>query len=750
MPYRKLLFVIAVVAGVFVLASCATTSEPQTVEVTREVKVEVPVEVTRIVEVKPVGGVPYEELWLGSGHNAVDSEAFRHWDDATANPDGVPASCAKCHSSAGYLDFLGADGSEAGKVDAAVPAADAQGIVCTACHDPAASSMTSVAFPGKDEDGEPIVVAGLADAARCMQCHQGRESKASVDGQIAQFKVEDVDAVVAPIKNDQGNDVRFGFRNVHYFAAAATLYGTQVKGGYEYDGKLYDSKHDHVAGYDTCIGCHDPHSLKVKVDECALCHGDAVKEEGGLQNIREPEASFADYDGDGDVEEGMYYEIQGLQEVLLAEIQKYAAEKAGAEISYDPAVYPYFMGADGKAYPNWTARLLKAAYNYQVSIKDPGAFAHGNKYIVQLLFDSIEDLGGDVSALAREDAGHFAGNGMPFRDWDDTGEVPYRCAKCHTAAGLPTFLHNGGTVVFSASGTTLTAGLGAMASSNGFACSTCHDEANWPNRYAVTTVPFPSGKSLTFSVKDADGKLQPNDSNLCLECHQGRESTSSVNAALGSKDEATVDKAISFKNIHYFAAGATLFGSDAAGLYQYKGKEYVGPFTHGDGGLAGPTQCVDCHATHELEVKTDTCENCHKNVQSIADLPNIRVSEVDYDGDGDVTEGIAGEFTLFQERLYAAIQAKAVANGAGIVYNPNANPYWFLDKDGDGKTDKNENGGNINYNGNWSPELLKAAYNYQYSVKDPGAFAHNAKYVMQALYDSIEAIGGDTTGLTRP
>ena len=49
----------------------------------------------------------------------------------------------------------------------------------------------------------------------------------------------------------------------------------------------------------------------------------------------------------------------------------------------------------------WTPRLLKAAYNYQVSLKDPGAFAHGNKYIVQLLFDSIADLGGDTSTLAR-------------------------------------------------------------------------------------------------------------------------------------------------------------------------------------------------------------------------------------------------------------------------------------------------------------------------------------------------------------
>ncbi|MGE5374632.1 MAG: hypothetical protein ACM3XO_06200 [Bacteroidota bacterium] len=112
----------------------------------------------------------------------------------------------------------------------------------------------------------------------------------------------------------------------------------------------------------------------------------------------------------------MFYEIQGLQEALLAQIQSYATEKAGAEIKYDPETYPYFLGADGKGYASWTPRLLKAAYNYQVSIKDPGAFAHGNKYIVELLYDSIQDLGGDVGKYTRDDAGHFAGNTMPFRD----------------------------------------------------------------------------------------------------------------------------------------------------------------------------------------------------------------------------------------------------------------------------------------------------------------------------------------------
>ena len=72
-------------------------------------------------------------------------------------------------------------------------------------------------------------------------------------------------------------------------------------------------------------------------------------------------------------------------------------------------------------------------------------------------------------------------------------------------------------------------------------CSTCHDEANWPDRHAVVNVTFPSGASLTFSTeKDADGNLLPVDANLCIECHQGRESTVTVNNYLGDKPADTV------------------------------------------------------------------------------------------------------------------------------------------------------------------------------------------------------------------
>ncbi len=717
MNFKKMLVLLGTaVLAAALLAACGGGNEPAPAASEEPNATESPV--------TPEVVIPFMEDWKTSGHNDITGEPFRHWDDAAENPDGVPTSCAKCHTSLGYLDYLGVDGSEVGKVDSPVPAAQAQGIQCETCHNAGTISKTKVVFPSGVE-----ITAG--DDTRCMECHQGRESKDSVDAFIAQFGENvDPDSVPAPIKNEQGNEVKLGFRNVHYYAAAATLYGGMARGGYQYDNKTYDAKNTHVEGYDTCIGCHNPHTLEVKVEQCAACHQDVAALED-LKDIRMV-SSNPDYDGDGDIEEGMYYEIEGLQSILFAEIEKYAKEKAGAEIKYDAATYPYFMGADGKSYANWTPRLLKAAYNYQVSKKDPGAYAHGNKYIVQLLFDSIEDLGGDVSGLARTDAGHFAGDTMPFRDWDgDNYTVPFNCVKCHTAQGLPTFLKSGGSVVVTGNGTTVTTGLSSMPSSNGFMCSTCHDEANWPNRYQVASVTFPSGKTVSYGGKDADGKFLPNDNNLCLSCHMGRESTTSMNAALRGKELDVVDPSVRFKNIHYFSAGATLFGSETMGAYQYEGKEYVGMNMHASK-TGKINQCQDCHDVHALEPKVKACDTCHNTT----DPATIRETEVDYDGDGDIKEGISGEISTLAEALYAEIQKYSAANGGELKYDSHAYPYFF---DMEGKS-----------YAAWTPRLLKAAFNYQYSQKDPGAYAHNPKYVIQILIDSIEDLGGDITTYTRP
>jgi hypothetical protein len=154
---------------------------------------------------------------------------------------------------------------------------------------------------------------------------------------------------------------------------------------------------------------------------------------------------------------------------------------------------------------------------------------------------------------------------------------------------------------------------------------------------------------------------------------------------------------------------------------------------------------------HQLTVKVDACKGCHTNVNSVEDLEAIRYSTdtTDWNGNGDVAEGVYAEIDSFREALYAGIQAYAEQQGTAILYNGASYPYFFADADNDGTPDTTSSGGLQSYNA-WTPRLLKAAYNLQYSYKDPGAFAHNPMYVMQFLYDSINDIGGDVSQLTRP
>jgi hypothetical protein len=468
--------------------------------------------------------------------------------------------------------------------------------------------------------------------------------------------------------------------------------------------------------------------------------------------------SLVDYDGDGDVEEGVYYELEGMRELLFQAIQAYATEVSGADIAYDAVAYPYFLNEAGEGYSAWTPRLLRAAYNYQVSTKDPGAFAHGGKYIIQLLNDSIEDLNSaistpvDLSAAHRVDAGHFAGSEEAFRHWDVEGEIPATCTKCHSPEGLPRFLKDNATI--------------SQPLANGFKCTTCHESLGLEGgelaapRHVVNEVEFPSGAVLSFG--------EGADANLCLECHQGRESKYSIDALLTGLDADTIaglskaelldvvtnatdkldDDAVAdnlrFLNIHYFAAGATRFGAEAKGAYEYDGKEYEGLFDHTD----DYQTCVNCHDVHSLKVKAAECGDCHDGVATEEDLMTIRESSDDFDGDGNTDEGLAQEVDTMREALYAAIQAYATSTAGtdAVVYNPASHPYFFIDANGNGEVDEGE----ADRYATWTPRLLKAAYNYQYSQKDPGAFAHNGPYILQILYDALEDIGGDVSGMTRP
>ncbi len=657
--------------------------------------------------------------WEASPHNDADSEAFRHWDSEGA----IPENCAKCHSTPGYLDYLGEDGSSFGTVDAPAPLGTT--VNCDACHNAAAASLTTVSFPSGAE------ITTTDNAARCMLCHQGRASTDSVNAALAERGLEDMNAV----------DPELGFINIHYYAAAATLYGSEVRGGYQFEGRIYQMQNVHVPGFDTCTSCHNQHTLEIDVEACATCHED-VRSVEDLRYIRMP-GSMVDFDGDGSSLEGIAEEIETLQEMALEAIQAYAREIAGTPIAYDPAAYPYFFvdtndngqaDADevnyGNRYMAFTGNLLRAAYNYQVSQKDPGGYAHNAVYHIQLLFDSIEVLNAqlgqpvDLTMATRTESGHFDVTAMAFRYWDAEGEVPNRCTKCHTAEGLPFFLEHGVNI--------------AGAPSNSLSCSTCHTSLSEFTVYPLTEVTFPSGAVLSF------GEEEP--SNLCLNCHQGRESTVSVNRAIASAGvgDDEVSDALSFRNIHYFAAGASLFGGEAQGAYQYADREYSGRNLH-DG--EEMTMCDSCHREHELTVRVNECQDCHEDVEAPEDFRMIRAEAegedaIDYDGDGDVTEPIQAEIDTLTDALYAAIQAYAADTiGTPIAYDSHAHPYWYVDANGNGTADAEE----VNRDGRyvtWTPSLLRAAYNYQYIQKDPGTYVHNPDYALQILYDSIEAIGG--------
>ncbi|MDP6786908.1 MAG: cytochrome c3 family protein [Rhodospirillales bacterium] len=319
--------------------------------------------------------IPFLDEWAALPHARITAESFNHW-----NKEGmIRPACAKCHSTYGFRDFLGADGSTPGKVDK--PALAGSVIGCIACHNPPTVKLTSVTFPSGQ------TVKDLGDEAICMNCHQGRAHTGTVDEAV---KGIEADTVSAKLK----------FINIHYRAAAATRYGTEARGGYEYAGKTYRGYDPHDDGAGTCSDCHNRHTVQVEVASCNLCHR-SVKTKKDYRNVRRLKG---DFDGDGDVKEGIAKEIDTLHGGLLTAIEDYA-KKITKPIGYDSHQYPYFFADKngngkidpaeanyGNRYKSWTPRLLKAAYNYQYLAKDPGAYSHNSGYVIQLLHDSLADL----------------------------------------------------------------------------------------------------------------------------------------------------------------------------------------------------------------------------------------------------------------------------------------------------------------------------------------------------------------------
>ncbi|MBT8413462.1 MAG: polyheme membrane-associated cytochrome C, partial [Boseongicola sp.] len=133
---------------------------------------------------------------------------------------------------------------------------------------------------------------------------------------------------------------------------------------------------------------------------------------------------------------------------------------------------------------------------------------------------------------------------------------------------------------------------------------------------------------------------------------------------------------------------------------------------------------------------------------------DIRISPMDFDGDGVTTNGISVPIAALHARLEDAIELYATEIvEAPVVYSSHAYPYFFADTNADGEATDDEAIYPNRYQ-NWTPRLLKAAYNYQLVAKDGAIYTHNPHYALQLLYDSLESLSEsvevDMTGLIRP
>lgn len=307
--------------------------------------------------------------WEISGHAQKNAQAFTY-------PVGEDrASCVRCHSGVGFIDWAAGLPTEEQRVDYQI-------ITCAVCHDPHDVSnpnqlrvFDSVVLP----DGTEVAEAG--PSATCISCHNARRSAvAIVEGALA------------------GES----FSTPHYSTAGELMYAT---GGYTWDADMPTSPHGSIVE-DACVSCHmgatpgvdDMGTPDDDTDDAPLPGHLTVGEHtfamvspvDGTENLaicttcHDGAASFdfeafRDYDGDGTIATNQV-EIDGLRAMLEA-----ALVEAGVVVLDH---HPYFEIPEGA-----DANIFGSVWNLQFT-ESGGSAVHNLRYTVSLLQLSIEKLTG--------------------------------------------------------------------------------------------------------------------------------------------------------------------------------------------------------------------------------------------------------------------------------------------------------------------------------------------------------------------
>ena len=333
-------------------------------------------------------------------------------------------SCMRCHTSTGFKDYIHDGSQDATAMASGTP----DPLTCTSCHNADTASYASgvtIDTSGFTPGDNPATYKRIADGGAgthisltvgregiCIRCHAPRSSDGAIkvnawvygmtldtaytSASTYTFAQYPANNTATPAGKVSSNQNRASAVTFHYVPVLATFYGNDAKEGFQYqtnpDGNAlsYVGKNNLMSGYDTCIKCHNPHTTEVQPAKCVSCHA-GVSTVADYRNIR---STTSDYDGDGNISEGMYNEVEGVKAKLYAVIQNYASLQR--PIVFSPATSstaPWRRGDDTtKVYDKFTPRLIKALYNYHLAYRETGAYVHNSKYIVQLMYDSIKDL----------------------------------------------------------------------------------------------------------------------------------------------------------------------------------------------------------------------------------------------------------------------------------------------------------------------------------------------------------------------
>ena len=307
-----------------------------------------------------------------SGHGDITSPAFtgRNW--PASNP------CVRCHTSTGYVSYVNSGGTTISTFTGRNEV-----VACKTCHtdyswqrrqvgavtNPRYTNVTSIHYP---DAGESNI---------CLTCHVGREAGASIR-QSAGFL------------NFTGST---NFINSHYLTAGGVIYSAS---GYEYAGRDYSGpsfyQHDDVgaaSGDGPCVGCH---MKTTKNHEFLPVEKDANGVVTAVISV-----SCADCHGSGSPTAA---ELEQEKTGLAAATDALEATLAALNIFFGPN-HPYFFTSattqtSATQVRKWSKfspatfdtgrNTMGAAFNLNMVLHDPGAYAHNRFYVKRLVYDSID------------------------------------------------------------------------------------------------------------------------------------------------------------------------------------------------------------------------------------------------------------------------------------------------------------------------------------------------------------------------